>query len=139
MTQFPYFTPNNTGERVTPPAPDLDYPTPPASCGQATITGDLLLVSCESFGGKITAPGNITAPTFVGNVSTTTGIVTTGIVTATSGFVGVLTSNNINVGVITATGGFISVANTTPIQISLVGTQLIFTAVGIGSTSFTLS
>jgi hypothetical protein len=41
-------------------------------------------------------------------------------------------------GVITATQGFISVGNTTPIQISLVGNQLIFTAVGIGSTTLTL-
>ncbi len=42
-------------------------------------------------------------------------------------------------GVVTATGGFISVGNTTPIQISLVGNQLTFTAVGIGSTTFTLA
>lgn len=42
-------------------------------------------------------------------------------------------------GIITATGGFISVGNTTPIQISLVGNQLVFSAVGIGSTSLTLA
>ena len=42
-------------------------------------------------------------------------------------------------GVVTATGGFISVGNTTPIQISLIGNQLTFTAVGIGSTTLTLS
>lgn len=42
-------------------------------------------------------------------------------------------------GVVTATGGFISVGNTTPIQISLVGNQLTFTAVGIGSTTLTLA
>lgn len=128
MAQFPYFTPNDTGERVTPAAPDLSYPTPPSSCGQATISGNLLVTSCDAFTGAINATGNVTAPTFVGNVSTTLGIVTAGIITATS----------INVGVITATGGFVSVGNTTPIQISLVGTSLIFTAVGIGSTSFTL-
>lgn len=46
---------------------------------------------------------------------------------------------NLNVsGVVTSTGGFISVGNTTPIQISLVGNQLTFTAVGIGSTTLTL-
>ena len=42
-------------------------------------------------------------------------------------------------GIITATGGFISVGNTTPITISLLGNKLTFTAVGIGSTTFTLS
>lgn len=42
------------------------------------------------------------------------------------------------VGAVKASNGFISVGNTTPIQISLIGTQLTFTAVGIGSTTFTL-
>ena len=42
-------------------------------------------------------------------------------------------------GTILATDGFISIGNTTPIQISLVGNQLTFTAVGIGSTTLTLS
>jgi hypothetical protein len=42
-------------------------------------------------------------------------------------------------GIVTATQGFISVGNTTPIQISLIGNQLTFTAVGIGSTTLTLS
>lgn len=41
-------------------------------------------------------------------------------------------------GIVTASGGFISVGNTTPIQISVVGNQLTFTAVGIGSTTLTL-
>jgi hypothetical protein len=48
-------------------------------------------------------------------------------------------SSNVNVsGIVTATGGFISSGSTTPIQISLVGNQLTFTAVGIGSTTLTL-
>jgi hypothetical protein len=42
-------------------------------------------------------------------------------------------------GIVTATQGFISVGNTTPIQISLIGNELTFTAVGIGSTTLTLS
>lgn len=42
-------------------------------------------------------------------------------------------------GIVTSLGGFISVGNTTPIQINLAGNILTFTAVGIGSTSFTLS
>jgi len=41
-------------------------------------------------------------------------------------------------GTVKATDGFISVGNTTPIKIELVGNQLIFTAVGIGSTTLTL-
>jgi len=41
-------------------------------------------------------------------------------------------------GAVRATNGFISVGNTTPIQITLVGNNLTFTAVGIGSTTFTL-
>ena len=47
--------------------------------------------------------------------------------------------NTLVTGIVTATGGFISVGNTTPIQISLIGNQLTFTAVGIGSTTLTLS
>jgi hypothetical protein len=72
-----------------------------------------------------------------------------GIITATGGFVGTLTGTattaqgltgtpNIAVGIITATDGFVSTANTTPIQIQLVGNQLTFNAVGIGSTTLTL-
>lgn len=47
--------------------------------------------------------------------------------------------NVYTVGVVTALSGFISVGNTTPVQITLAGNQLTFTAVGIGSTTFTLS
>ena len=42
-------------------------------------------------------------------------------------------------GISTATGGFISAASTTAVQITLSGNRLIFTGVGIGSTSFILS
>ena len=42
-------------------------------------------------------------------------------------------------GAVLASGGFISIGNTTPIQITLVGNQLTFSAVGIGSTTLTLS
>ena len=48
-------------------------------------------------------------------------------------------TGNVNVsGIVTATDGFISVGNTTPIRIQLVGNKLTFSAVGIGSTTFTL-
>ncbi len=42
-------------------------------------------------------------------------------------------------GICTATSGFISAASTTAVQITLSGNRLIFTGVGIGSTSFILS
>lgn len=41
-------------------------------------------------------------------------------------------------GVTTSLGGFISVGGTTPVQISVVGSRLVFTVAGIGSTSFPL-
>ncbi len=59
---------------------------------------------------------------------------TSGIATVSQGLVG---APNITVGIVTATG-FISAANTTPISITLSGNQLTFSAVGIGSTTFTL-
>lgn len=65
----------------------------------------------------------------------------TGISSGTSALIQRFTSasSNVNVsGIVTATGGFISAGSTTPIQISLVGNQLTFTAVGIGSTTLTL-
>jgi hypothetical protein len=75
---------------------------------------------------------------FIGTASTSP----TGISSGSSCLIQRLTtaSSNLNVsGIVTATSGFISVGNTTPVQISVVGNKLIFTAVGIGSTSFTLS
>lgn len=42
-------------------------------------------------------------------------------------------------GIVTATQGFISVGNTSPVKIQLVGNQLIFNVVGIGSTTLTLA
>jgi hypothetical protein len=51
---------------------------------------------------------------------------------------GIASVTSVIAGIVTATDGFISVGNTTPIQISLIGDQLTFTAVGIGSTTLTL-
>ncbi len=51
---------------------------------------------------------------------------------------GIASVTSVTAGIITATDGFISIGNTTPIQISLLGNQLTFTAVGIGSTTLTL-
>ena len=97
--------------------------------------------------------GVVTATSFVGDGSQLTGIVESQWETNSAGIhtlsnVGIGTtdptsalsvSGDVNVtGIVTATGGFISIGNTTPIQISLVENQLIFTAIGIGSTAFTL-
>jgi hypothetical protein len=80
-----------------------------------------------------------------GNGSTLTGISSeaysaeyasvAGVSTVSQGLIG---APNISVGIVTASG-FISAASTTPISITLLGNQLTFTAVGIGSTTFTLS
>lgn len=49
------------------------------------------------------------------------------------------TGVTISAGVVTSFNGFISIANTTPIRISLSGNRVVFSAVGIGSTSFVLA
>ena len=105
-------------------------------------TGDSLLTGAEkindNFDELYAVVGNGTA-TFVGIVSQITACNNVSISTA-YGSVDVGVSTNINTtGIITATGGFVSTANTTPIQITLSGSTLTFTASGIGSTSFTLS
>jgi hypothetical protein len=51
---------------------------------------------------------------------------------------GIASVTSVTAGIITATSGFISIANTTPVTIQLIGNQLTFNAVGIGSTTFTL-
>lgn len=100
--------------------------------------------------------GSVTATSFNGNASTSTasnisfGLTGTpdidvGIVTASSYYVG--TSGTVSIGStgiytsesVIATKGFVSSASTTPITIELVGNQLTFSAVGIGSTTLTLS
>jgi hypothetical protein len=54
--------------------------------------------------------------------------------------IGIVTATSVNSsGVITATTGFISMGATTPIKITLSGNILSFTAVGIGSTFFRLA
>ena len=71
----------------------------------------------------------------VGNADSANYASTAGIATFAQGLTG---APSITVGIVTATG-FISAANTTPISITLLGDQLTFTAVGIGSTTFTLA
>ena len=105
--------------------------------GRLTVTGVGTINSLIVNAGE-TVAGVLTASTEL-RVGTGVTIGASGIVTAFSGVqVGsALTVNN--TGIVTAIGGFISVGNTTPIKITLVGNKLSFTAVGIGSTTFTLS
>jgi len=83
-----------------------------------------------------------TTLTAIANESATFGIgattdVTAGIVSSTTLKVG--TGITATAGIITALNGFISQGNATPIKITLSGNVLSFTAVGIGSTYFTLA
>jgi len=103
------------------------------SAGQTTLTA----IANESANFGIGATTDITA----GIISATTlkvgTDITAGIVSATTLKVG--TGITATSGIITALNGFISQGNATPIKITLSGNVLSFTAVGIGSTYFTLA
>jgi hypothetical protein len=72
----------------------------------------------------------------VGDYVTNAGYSTSsGIATVAQGLTG---TPNITVGIVTATNGFISSGNTSPVQISVSNGRLVFSVVGIGSTSFAL-
>ena len=73
--------------------------------------------------------------TYASNAGIATYAEVAGIATVAENLTG---SPNIEVGIITATGGFVSIAGTTPITIELIGNQLTFNAVGIGSSTLTL-
>jgi hypothetical protein len=83
--------------------------------------------------GNVSITGVVTATTFIGALTGTASTAT--LATSAEGLTG---TPNITVGIITATGGFVSIADTTPVTIQLVGNQLTFNAVGIGSTTLTL-
>jgi hypothetical protein len=57
---------------------------------------------------------------------------------SSTGVATVSLNTNLSVGIVTATNGFLSSGNS-PVKISVSGSTLIFTVVGIGSTSFLLS
>ena len=89
--------------------------------------------SALTVSGNVSITGVVTATTFIGALTGTASTAT--LATSAEGLTG---TPNITVGIITATGGFVSIADTTPVTIQLVGNQLTFNAVGIGSTTLTL-
>ncbi len=109
---------------------------------EGTPIGSPLQVTSINFvGGAVTAVGaGYGVTVFLSDYISSSGIASysdiAGISTDVIG--GIASVTSVTAGIITATDGFISVGNTTPIQISLIGDQLTFTAVGIGSTTLTL-
>lgn len=105
------------------------------------IGSPLQVTSINFVGGAVTAVGSgVGVTVFLSDYISSSGIASysdiAGISTDVIG--GIASVTSVTAGIVTATDGFISVGNTTPIQISLIGDQLTFTAVGIGSTTLTL-
>jgi hypothetical protein len=94
-----------------------------------------IITSIGGFVGDLT--GNVTGD-LTGNINSA-GVSTLTTLNSTDGNIVNLNSTDVNVsGIITSIGGFVGIANTTPVTIQLVGNQLTFSAVGIGSTTLTL-
>jgi hypothetical protein len=117
------------------------YATTAGIATYATTAGIATYATSSGISTYATTAGIATYATTAGiaTYATSSGIATyattAGISTVAQNLTG---SPNIEVGIITATGGFVSIAGTTPITIQLVGNQLTFNAVGIGSTTLTL-
>jgi len=77
--------------------------------------------------GNINVAGIITAFSFTGSGSSLTNI----------SYENLLDTDNL--GIVTASGGFTSGIGSSPVEINVIGSTLIFTVAGIGSTSLTLS
>ena len=115
------------------------------------VGGALQVTSINFVGASVTAVGSgigvtvylsdYVASSGIATYADTAGIATysssAGIATDVIGGIASVTSIY-TAGIVTATQGFISLANTTPVTIELVGNQLTFNAVGIGSTTLTL-
>lgn len=106
----------------------------PSSVNAINFVGAAVTSSFSGFAVTITSSENYWDKNSSGiNTSSNVGIGTT---TASSPLT--VSGNATISGIVTALGGFISVGSTTPIQITLEGNNVVFTAVGIGSTSLTL-
>jgi hypothetical protein len=111
------------------------------------VSGSLQVNSIDFVGADVDAVGaGYGVTVYFPNYVDTSGISSysdfSGISTDVIGGIASVTSvdaETINTDIIIASDGFISIGNTTPIQILLEGDQLIFNAIGIGSTAFTLS
>jgi len=96
----------------------------------STFTNGPVLVGSASSQGTVNQTLQVTGGVYVsGNI----GIGTTNPTSALT-----VQGDTLVSGVTTSIGGFISVANTTPVTIKIENGSLIFSAVGIGSTSFIL-
>lgn len=118
---------------------------------EGSPVGSALQVTSINFvGAAVTAVGTgVGVTVYLSNYIASAGIATysssSGIATyantagiATNVIGGIASVTSVTAGIVTATSGFISIANTTPVTIELIGNQLTFNAVGIGSTTFTL-
>lgn len=109
---------------------------------EGSPVGSALQVTSINFvGAAITATGSgvgvtVSLSNYVASAGISTYADTAGISTDVIG--GIADVISVTAGIVTATSGFVSIANTTPVTIELVGNQLTFNAVGIGSTTFTL-
>jgi hypothetical protein len=109
---------------------------------EGSPVGSALQVTSINFvGAAVTATGSgVGVTVYLSNYITSSGIATyantAGVSTNVIG--GIASVTSITAGIVTATSGFVSIANTTPVRIELIGNQLTFNAVGIGSTTFTL-
>ena len=106
-----------------------------SNAGIATFATNAGIATFATNAGIATFATNAGIATYATNAGIATYATNAGIATVAQNLTG---SPNIEVGIITATGGFVSIAGTTPITIELIGNQLTFNAVGIGSSTLTL-
>ena len=96
------------------------------------------MVGNSEFYGNLTATGIITASSFSGNSTSATFATNAGISSNVIGGIGSITELSVS-GVTTSQNGFTSgIGVTNPVQITVSGSILTFTVVGVGSTSLTL-
>ena len=95
------------------------------------------IITATTFSGNATSATRAGIATYADNAGIATYATSAGVSTNVIGGIASVAQLNVS-GVTTSVGGFISVANTTPVTIKIENGSLIFSAVGIGSTSFIL-